>query len=76
MLSLLTLANEATPKGLWYPTILGVLVVIAGVVLFCGSVYVLLGTNLGAGSGSSSPSRGSPGSWWCSPCCGARPRRP
>jgi hypothetical protein len=44
----LTLAAELTHKGLWYPTILGVLVVVAGVVLFCGSIYVLLGTNLGA----------------------------
>jgi hypothetical protein len=32
----------------WYPTILGVLVVVAAVVLFIGSVYLLLGTNLGA----------------------------
>jgi hypothetical protein len=44
----LTLASELTSKGIWYPTILGVLVVVAAVVLFCGSVYVLLGTNLGA----------------------------
>jgi hypothetical protein len=43
-----TLASELTHKGIWYPTILGVLVVVAGIVLFCGSVYVLLGTNLGA----------------------------
>jgi hypothetical protein len=42
------LASELTEKGLWYPTILGVLVVVAGVVLFCGSAYLLLGTNLGA----------------------------
>lgn len=42
------LASELTHKGLWYPTILGVLVVVAAVVLFCGSVYLLLGTNLGA----------------------------
>ena len=42
------LASELTHKGLWYPTILGVLVVVAGVVLFMGSVYLLLGTNLGA----------------------------
>ena len=48
MLSLLTLAAEASPKGLWYPVILGILVVVAGIVLFCGSIYVLLGTNLGA----------------------------
>ena len=44
----LTLASELTSKGIWYPTILGLLVVVAGIVLFCGSVYVLLGTNLGA----------------------------
>ena len=44
----LTLATELTHKGIWYPTILGVLVVVAGIVLFCGSAYVLLGTNLGA----------------------------
>jgi hypothetical protein len=48
VLSLLTLAAEASPKGIWYPVILGILVVVAGVVLFCGSIYVLLGTNLGA----------------------------
>ncbi len=44
----LTLATELLHKGLWYPTILGVLVVVAGIGLFCGSIYVLLGTNLGA----------------------------
>jgi hypothetical protein len=44
----LILANEALHKGLWYPTVLGVLVVVAGVVLFFGSVYLILGTNLGA----------------------------
>jgi hypothetical protein len=37
-----------TANGIWYPTILGVLVVIAAVVLFIGSIYLLLGTNLGA----------------------------
>ena len=35
-------------NGIWYPTILGILVVVAAVVLFMGSVYVLLGTNVGA----------------------------
>ncbi len=45
---LLTLAAETLEKGIWYPTILGVLVVVAAVVLFLGSIYVLLGTNLGA----------------------------
>jgi hypothetical protein len=44
----LILAAESLHKGLWYPTILGVLVVVAAVVLFLGSIYVLLGTNLGA----------------------------
>ncbi|HEY7107672.1 MAG TPA: hypothetical protein VH986_14820 [Acidimicrobiia bacterium] len=44
----LPLATELLNKGLWYPTILGVLVVVAAIVLFCGSIYVLLGTNLGA----------------------------
>jgi hypothetical protein len=42
------LAAELLNKSLWYPTILGVLVVVAGVGLFCGSIYLLLGTNLGA----------------------------
>ncbi|MEX1008639.1 MAG: hypothetical protein WD271_12460 [Acidimicrobiia bacterium] len=44
----LTLASELLHKGLWYPTILGVLVVVAAIGLFCGSIYLLLGTNLGA----------------------------
>jgi hypothetical protein len=35
-------------KTLWDPTILGVLVVISAIGLFCGSVYLLLATNLGA----------------------------
>ena len=35
-------------KSLWDPTLLGVLVVLSAVGLFCGSVYLLLGTNLGA----------------------------
>jgi hypothetical protein len=46
---LFVLAAEGIPnRDLWYPTILGVLVVLAGVSLFCGSVYLLLATNLGA----------------------------
>ena len=40
--------TEQIPKDLWYPTILGILVVVAGIGLFCGSIYLLLGTNLGA----------------------------
>jgi hypothetical protein len=42
------LAAELTNPNIWYPTILGVLVVVAAVILFVGSVYLLLGTNLGA----------------------------
>ncbi len=38
-------------KTLWDPTIIGVLVVLSGVVLFCGSTYLLLATNLGARQG-------------------------
>jgi len=34
--------------NLWNPTILGVLVVISAIGLFCGSTYLLLATNLGA----------------------------
>jgi hypothetical protein len=42
------LAQHASgDKNLWDPTILGVLVVLSAVGLFCGSVYLLLGTNLG-----------------------------
>ena len=42
------LAQETGHKTLWDPTILGVLVVLSAIGLFCGSVYLLLGTNLGA----------------------------
>jgi hypothetical protein len=41
------LAQEGGKKTLWDPTILGVLVVLSAIGLFCGSVYLLLGTNLG-----------------------------
>jgi hypothetical protein len=45
----LVLASEGLQdRDLWYPTILGVLVVISAVSLFCGSIYLLLATNLGA----------------------------
>jgi len=40
--------TEQIHKTLWYPTVLGILVVVAGIGLFCGSIYMLLGTNLGA----------------------------
>jgi hypothetical protein len=46
--SLPVLAAEALHKTIWYPTILGILVVVFAIGLFCGSVYLLLGTNLGA----------------------------
>jgi hypothetical protein len=42
------LAAEFLEKDIWYPTILGILVVVFAVLLFCGSVYLLLATNLGA----------------------------
>ncbi len=42
------LASEVTEKTLWYPTILGILVVVFAVLLFCGSIYLLLATNMGA----------------------------
>lgn len=45
--SLLVLAAAPANPNLWNPTILGILTVICAVVLFCGSVYLLLGTNMG-----------------------------
>jgi hypothetical protein len=41
-------AESIKGRDLWYPTILGVLVVIAAVALFMGTIYILLATNLGA----------------------------
>ena len=35
-------------KTFWYPTLIGAGVFIAAVILFCGSVYLLLATNVGA----------------------------
>lgn len=46
--SLLAATEGVKDPGLWYPTILGILVVVSAVILFCGSVYLLLATNLGA----------------------------
>jgi len=46
--SLILASGGLTERSLWYPTILGVLVVVAGVILFVGSIYLLLGTNMGA----------------------------
>jgi hypothetical protein len=43
------LASEGIKNAnLWNPTILGFLVVLSAIGLFCGSVYLLLATNLGA----------------------------
>lgn len=42
------LAAETLEKDIWYPTILGILVVVFAVLLFCGSIYLLLATNMGA----------------------------
>jgi len=42
------LAAETLEKDIWYPTILGILVVVFAVALFCGSVYLILATNMGA----------------------------
>src|SRR6266576_4653951 len=48
MAALLMLAQEGGAKTIWNPTILGVLVVLSAIGLFCGSAYLLLATNLGA----------------------------
>jgi hypothetical protein len=45
---LITAAEGVKNPNLWNPTILGVLVTLAAIGLFCGSVYLLLSTNLGA----------------------------
>jgi hypothetical protein len=41
-------AEAIKGRDLWYPTILGVLVVVAAVALFMGTIYILLATNMGA----------------------------
>jgi len=41
------LASGVEHKTLWDPTILGVLVFISAIGLFCGSVYLLVATNVG-----------------------------
>src|SRR5436853_7570409 len=45
---LITAAEGPAHPNLWSPTLLGVLVVLSAIGLFCGSVYLLLATNLGA----------------------------
>lgn len=48
-MNLSILANEGIRNpNIWYPTILGVLVVVASVFLFIGATYLLLATNTGA----------------------------
>ncbi|HZJ27416.1 MAG TPA: hypothetical protein VFF40_10480 [Acidimicrobiia bacterium] len=48
-MSLSLLASEGIQNpDLWYPTLLGFLVVASAIVLFCGSAYLLLATDLGA----------------------------
>jgi hypothetical protein len=46
--ALVLAAEGIKDRDLWYPTILGVLVVLAAVSLFMGSIYLLLATNLGS----------------------------
>jgi hypothetical protein len=41
-------AEGPTKTNIWNPTIIGVLTVLCAIGLFCGSVYLLLATNLGA----------------------------
>jgi len=40
-------AEGPKDANIWNPTIIGILTVVSAVGLFCGSVYLLLGTNLG-----------------------------
>lgn len=47
----LLLAAEGGANSLWDPTIKGILVVVCAVVLFCGSSYLLLATNMGSRQG-------------------------
>jgi hypothetical protein len=42
------LAEGPTKANIWNPTIIGILTVLSAIGLFCGSVYLLLATNLGA----------------------------
>ncbi len=48
--ALLHMLAAEGPKdaNIWNPTIIGILTVLAAIGLFCGSVYLLLATNLGA----------------------------
>ncbi len=42
------LAEAPAHPNIWNPTIIGILTVASAIVLFCGSVYLLLATNMGA----------------------------
>ena len=44
----LNVSDLFVTASMWYPLILGVLVVVSAITLFIGSIYLLLGTNLGA----------------------------
>ena len=46
-MSLPVLASEILERTIWYPTIIGILVVVFATLLFVGSIYLLLGTNVG-----------------------------
>lgn len=48
MTATVLLASELTEKTIWNPTLLGWAVFASAVVLFLGSIYLLLGTNVGA----------------------------
>ena len=68
--------HAAARRTLWDPTILGVLVVISAIGLFCGSVYLLLGTNLGARLGFLVAGACLTGFMCCCRASGSRPRLP
>jgi hypothetical protein len=57
LLAAMPLAFELT----WDPFMRGFLSVAVGVIVLCGSTYLLLGTNVGSRLGFSSPSPGSGG---------------
>ena len=70
------LAKEQIDKTLWYPTILGVLVVVAGSCCSAARSTCCSARTSAPGSGSSSRSPVSPASWWSSPSCGCTTESP
>jgi len=48
MTAAVVFASEMTEKTIWNPTLLGWAVFVCAIVLFCGSIYLLLATNVGA----------------------------